>query len=164
MNVFKRVLVKLKVSAPVAAWGEWQRRRQYKRCLPGMYARAIQELATAGREVNALTRELAELRGGEERALPGLSLAELERVAILAEECGEVIQVCGKILRYGWESCSPFDERCRPNRVLLERELGDVRAIIDLMLQSGDVRRVDVAAWRDQKRTALRRWTHYQGF
>jgi hypothetical protein len=33
-----------------------------------------------------------------------LTDAEAERLALLAEECGEVVQVIGKILRHGYES------------------------------------------------------------
>ncbi len=94
----------------------------------------------------------------------GLSPAEVERIAILAEECGEVVQICGKILRHGWESCSPFDSRCRPNSVLLERELGSVRATMDLMFNAGDVRRIDVQTWREMRSRVLRKWTHHQTF
>ena len=36
-----------------------------------------------------------------------LSAGEVERLAILAEECGEVIQVVGKVLRFGFEPCPP---------------------------------------------------------
>lgn len=35
-------------------------------------------------------------------AFNGLSPAEVERLALLAEECGEVIQTVGKILRHGY--------------------------------------------------------------
>lgn len=38
-----------------------------------------------------------------------LSDAELERLAYLAEECGEVQQIIGKIIRHGYESYSPND-------------------------------------------------------
>ena len=37
----------------------------------------------------------------------GLGAAELERLAFLAEECAEAIQVVAKIVRHGWESRDP---------------------------------------------------------
>ncbi len=40
-------------------------------------------------------------------ALPGLSPGEIERLAILAEECGEVAQAVGKVLRFGWKASRP---------------------------------------------------------
>jgi hypothetical protein len=91
-----------------------------------------------------------------------LSGAEIERIAMLMEEAAEVVQICGKILRFGWESCSPFDDKCRPNRGLLERELGSVRAVVDLMANCGDVRRRELASWRDSKRRQMPQWTKHQ--
>jgi hypothetical protein len=40
----------------------------------------------------------------------GLTPAEAERLALLAEECGEVIQAIGKVLRHGYESRHPYGE------------------------------------------------------
>lgn len=77
------------------------------------------------------------LRRSRSVGLPGLTPAETERLAMLAETCGEVVQAVGKVLRHGWESQSPYGGR--PNRVSLEREIGQVRAIVNLMLDSGDV-------------------------
>lgn len=91
---------------------------------------------------------------------PGLTAAEIERLAILAEECGEVAQAVGKVLRHGWESQSPYGSR--PNRVALEREIGNVRAVVNLMLDAGDVRLSELQAWQRRKRDGLEKWTHYQ--
>lgn len=40
----------------------------------------------------------------------GLTPAEAERLAMLSEECGEVIQIIGKILRHGYDSYHPDDQ------------------------------------------------------
>lgn len=61
----------------------------------------------------------------------GLTPAEAERLAILFEECAEVIQVVGKILRHGYESVHPNGGM--NNRRLLEEELGHVEAAIVMM-------------------------------
>jgi hypothetical protein len=53
----------------------------------------------------------------EARMLPNLNPAQAERLAILAEECGEIVQVIGKILRHGFESTHP--EGGPTNRQLL---------------------------------------------
>ena len=66
-------------------------------------------------------------------------VAQAERLAYLMEECAEVIQICGKILRHGYESCDPTAERKIANRHLLERELSHVRGAEALMSDSGDV-------------------------
>lgn len=57
-----------------------------------------------------------------------LSPAQAERLAMLAEECGEVIQVIGKILRHGYDSYHP-DRPHITNRELLQRELTDLAAV-----------------------------------
>jgi hypothetical protein len=63
-----------------------------------------------------------------------LTSAETERLAILAEECAEVIQIIGKILRHGYESHHPLNEY-QSNRDLLTIELADVGLAMDLILE-----------------------------
>jgi hypothetical protein len=58
----------------------------------------------------------------------GLTPAQAERLAMLAEECGEVIQIIGKILRHGYDSYHP-DRPHITNRELLQRELTDLAAV-----------------------------------
>lgn len=60
-----------------------------------------------------------------------LTPGEAELIALLLEECGEVVQVCGKILRHGIWSYHP--ETREVNRDLLIKELGDVLAAIHLV-------------------------------
>ena len=84
-----------------------------------------------------------------------LSDAEAERLAILAEECAEVIQVIGKILRHGYESRHPDDLCNTSNRILLERELGDVNAATLFMDEKGDVNRATIAAYKRAKTKRL---------
>lgn len=64
-----------------------------------------------------------------------LAPAEAERIAILMEECGEVIQACGKILRHGYESYNPFSAIRTTNREELAEELGDLSFSIDHIVQ-----------------------------
>lgn len=64
-----------------------------------------------------------------------LTPAEAERLAMLAEECGEVIQIVGKILRHGYDSYHPANPRLT-NRDLLANELRDVNAILHSMGKS----------------------------
>ena len=62
-----------------------------------------------------------------------LTEAEAERLAMLAEECAEVIQAVSKILRFGWRDGN-YD-----NRAGLETELTDVRAMMVICTRAGDV-------------------------
>ena len=64
-----------------------------------------------------------------------LTPPEIERLAMLSEECGEVIQVIGKILRHGYDSYHPSNPRLT-NRDLLANELRDVNAILHAMGKS----------------------------
>lgn len=57
-----------------------------------------------------------------------LTPAQTERLAILMEECGEVIHIVGKILRHGFESGSPYGHNTETNRQALVRELFDIKA------------------------------------
>ena len=66
-----------------------------------------------------------------------LGPAEAERLAMLVEECGEVIQAAGKILRHGYDSEHP--ETGVSNLEALERELSDVLAVMSLMAAAYDI-------------------------
>jgi NTP pyrophosphatase (non-canonical NTP hydrolase) len=90
-----------------------------------------------------------------------LTPAEAERLAILAEECGEVIQAVGKILRHGYESKHPADTTAPNNRGALERELGDVQAIIAMMKSFKDVSRVEIAVAESTKKIKVVRYMHH---
>lgn len=63
-----------------------------------------------------------------EKHFNNLTPAQAERLAMLIEECGEVIQVAGKILRHGYDNYHP-DRPHITNRELLQRELTDLAAV-----------------------------------
>ena len=67
-----------------------------------------------------------------------LTPAEHERLAWLAEELGEVIQIIGKIYRHGYESAWPPESKIN-NKALLHKELVDVMGVLNLMHQKGDL-------------------------
>lgn len=69
---------------------------------------------------------------------PALTQPELERIAMLAEEAGEITQVVGKILRHGYESSHPGAPEVT-NRSLLSREISDLSAIQVLMEYENDL-------------------------
>lgn len=68
-----------------------------------------------------------------------LTPAQAERLAMLSEECGEVIQIIGKIQRHGYNSSHPSDP-LTPNVRLLEKEIADVLGVHLAMIRSGDIR------------------------
>ncbi len=69
----------------------------------------------------------------------GLTPAEAERLAILAEELAEAIQVVGKVLRHGWTPTDHTTGITYDNRAELETELGHVRNVEDLMVRRADL-------------------------
>lgn len=68
-----------------------------------------------------------------------LTPAEAERLAWLMEECGEVIQAAGKILRHGYDSTDPTNPDHAGNRADLERELCDILQVIIHMQDRKDL-------------------------
>ena len=91
---------------------------------------------------------------------PDLTPAEAERLAMLAEECAEVIQIVGKILRHGYDSYHPADPETT-NRDLLAKELTDIEAVRGEMqrheLRDYEMRDPFQAVWRRKLR-----FTHHQ--
>lgn len=68
---------------------------------------------------------------------PGLDHA----LGKMVEECGELQQILGKVLRFGWDSYNPDDPFQTSNRVLTECEMEDVEnAIFNLRKELGTKR------------------------
>lgn len=55
---------------------------------------------------------------------------------LLQEECNEVGAMASKILRFGLMSYNPYDPEQKRNYQLLEQELGDVLALIDILIEN----------------------------
>lgn len=102
----------------------------------------------------------------------GLTPAQAERLAMLAEECGEVVLAIGKILRHGYDSCHP--DRLVPrrtNRDDLLGEMADVLAVLGGIVDAGDLDascRQDTLGMFDEAALDARwrrklRYTHHQG-
>ena len=79
---------------------------------------------------------------------------------MLAEECGEVIQIVGKILRHGYESHHP--DGGPDNREHLMRELGDLMCVMEIMDEDCDLSIFDVSTFATQKHLKVHKYTHHQ--
>ena len=90
----------------------------------------------------------------------GLTAEENERLALLSEECAEVIQVIGKIQRHGFESRNPDNLTGQTNRQLLQKELGDVDAAITLMHKKSDLHASEIMGASRRKLQRLQKWLH----
>jgi NTP pyrophosphatase (non-canonical NTP hydrolase) len=91
----------------------------------------------------------------------GLTPAEAERLALLAEECGEVIQAIGKVLRHGYESRHP--DGGPTNREALEKEIGDAHHAIIRMGNAGDISGNAVLRHADDKEKNVAKYLHHDG-
>ncbi len=98
----------------------------------------------------------------EEYYFCGLSAAELERLAILSEECGEIVQIVGKILRHGYESTNPNETQdLFTNRELLEKEIGDFQCILEMMEGNKDVSADKIILNKNKKWEKIKKYLHH---
>ncbi len=91
----------------------------------------------------------------------GLTEAETERLAILIEECGEVIQAACKVLRHGYESNNK-GQLPETNRMALERELGDLIHALGRMETSEDVNTMAITTRAASKPERILPYLHHQ--
>ena len=91
----------------------------------------------------------------------GLSPAEHERLALLSEECAEVIQIVGKILRHGYDSTHPDSPDGPDNRDMLQSELGHVQFALGFLVANGDIKESAIAKALEQKADKISAFLHH---
>lgn len=91
-----------------------------------------------------------------------LTPAEQERLAILIEECSEVVQSACKILRHGYESCNPKIAYLETNREALQRELGDLSHAMQRMIDHRDIDASVINERRIYKGDRIKPYLHHQ--
>lgn len=89
-----------------------------------------------------------------------LTPSEAELLACASEEAAEVGQAIGKILRHGYESYHP-DFPLTSNRESLEKELGDLLAIQEMMVEAGSLNVLAIRRHADAKRKNVRNFLHH---
>ncbi len=87
----------------------------------------------------------------------GLTAAESERLYMLSEECGEVVQAIGKILRHGLFNTHPSGGP--DNLESLRRELSDVFTIVEIMKVNRDFGDFSPGVNKDHNK---HQYTHHQ--
>jgi NTP pyrophosphatase (non-canonical NTP hydrolase) len=85
------------------------------------------------------------------------TIASQEALRILQEECAEVIQATSKIFRFGLESKHPNENRNNIER--LEEELGDLEAMISILIEQGVVQEDKILDAKSKKYDKLRIWS-----
>jgi len=78
-----------------------------------------------------------------------------EILSIAQEECAEVIQAISKIFRFGIDT----EWKGETNRQHLEEEIGDLTALIFLMVEHGIVDNDQIARHGEEKINKLKKWS-----
>ena len=81
-----------------------------------------------------------------------------ETMDILQEECAEVIQAVSKIRRFGIDNLKPG--KPKTNREHLEEEVGDMLAMVDIMLANGIVTAEHLEIAKRAKIEKLKKWSN----
>lgn len=81
-----------------------------------------------------------------------------EVMDILQEECAEVIQAVSKISRFGIDNFKPG--KPKTNREHLEEELGDMLAMIDILIELKVVDKSNLDAANLAKKEKLKQWSN----
>jgi len=87
-----------------------------------------------------------------------MNAKETEVLDILQEECAEVIQAVSKIRRFGADNVKPG--KPKTNRDHLEEELGDMLAMIDIMLELDIVNIDNLEIAKHAKIEKLKQWSN----
>jgi NTP pyrophosphatase (non-canonical NTP hydrolase) len=81
-----------------------------------------------------------------------------EVLDILQEEAAEVIQAVSKIRRFGWDNNHPSSTQS--NLEHLEEELGDIQAMVELLMEMGIVSWGNVTVAKRAKIEKLKKWSN----
>ena len=81
-----------------------------------------------------------------------------EVMDILQEECAEVIQAVSKISRFGIDNYKPG--KPKTNREHLEEELGDMLAMIDIMIELRVISLDNLEIAKKAKIEKLKKWSN----
>lgn len=91
----------------------------------------------------------------------GLTAAQEERLVLIMEEAGEVVQACAKILRHGFESRSPVEVTFN-NKTKLAHEVGNFLECVALAVARGDILPREILEGQEQKTQSLARYARHQ--
>ena len=81
-----------------------------------------------------------------------------EILIITQEECSEVIQAVSKCFRFGSDCLVP--DGIETNKSRVEKEIGDLLAMIELLTQEGFVDSVQLSQAKEAKLKKLRIWSN----
>jgi NTP pyrophosphatase (non-canonical NTP hydrolase) len=82
-----------------------------------------------------------------------------EVLLILQEECAEVTQAVSKVFRFGYDMRYPT-ESDPSNKEKLEEEIGDLQAMIDILIENSVLSDANINQARHNKKFKLMKWTN----
>lgn len=82
-----------------------------------------------------------------------------EIMDILQEECAEVIQEISKIRRFGLDTADYNANMECTHRTSLEKELGDLLAMIDLLVENNIITTESLESAKQAKFAKLKQWS-----
>jgi NTP pyrophosphatase (non-canonical NTP hydrolase) len=81
-----------------------------------------------------------------------------EALLILQEECAEVTQAISKVFRFGFDAQWPADGP--NNKERLEEEIGDLLAMIDILVEQCVISDGNINGARRNKKEKLKIWSN----
>jgi hypothetical protein len=81
-----------------------------------------------------------------------------EVMDILQEECAEVIQAVSKVSRFGIDNVKPG--KPKTNREHLEEEIGDLLAMVDIMVEFSVISLDNLEVAKRAKIEKLKKWSN----
>lgn len=86
--------------------------------------------------------------------------SEKEILLITQEECAEVTQAISKVFRFGYDSVWPEGSSQEDNRTKLQNEVGDLLAMIELMMHTGIINESKTYKAAQDKKAKLKVWSN----
>jgi len=84
-----------------------------------------------------------------------------EIFCIAQEECAEVTQAISKVFRFGFDNHKPGHGKS--NKESLEEEVGDLLAMIDILVEKCIISDSAINDARKAKRNKLKQWSSIEG-
>jgi hypothetical protein len=82
-----------------------------------------------------------------------------EALGILQEECAEVIVEVSKIRRFGLNTAHYKSDMQHTHRTMLEMEIGDVLAMVDILIDQGVINTDALEVAKQSKKLKLMQWS-----
>lgn len=103
--------------------------------------------------------------------MPNLTAAQFERLGVLFDELGEVVQAAAKTQRHGYTTYHPDTHISNAisiaapkhdNKDQLEYELGHILYAMELLANAGDIDLAAVNAYKVEKQKRKNNYLHHQ--